>query len=231
VVVLILQVQGGQPRTVEFPVRRIVNGGYTGRDQESVRRHIEELEAEGIAPPPETPMYLPVVRENVTMAEEIEVVGGETSGEAEYVLAITGAGVFVGVGSDHTDRALERLDMLASKQVCPNVMSPEVWPLEDVLKHWDILSLRSWLDRERRRSHQEAFLSELMEPERLMDQVRGRVGPDLAGTLIFSGTVSSESGGPGYSDYFAVELADRRTGRAISCGYAVKPIRWHLAYS
>jgi hypothetical protein len=39
---LIVVEESGE-REIQFSVRRVVNAGYTGRNQEAVRRHIEEL--------------------------------------------------------------------------------------------------------------------------------------------------------------------------------------------
>ncbi len=128
-----------------FPVRRVVNAGYVGRDQHAVRAHIEELAREGIPPPKQVPMLFPFLSAQLTTGDRIEVIGGDTSGEVEYVLLLHQGEVYVGVGSDHTDRALERDNLVKSKQVCANVLSREVWRYQDVQAHWDDLELRSWI--------------------------------------------------------------------------------------
>src|SRR4051812_7195157 len=88
----------GRSVPLKFPVRRLVNAGYVGRDQESVKAHIEELRHEGILPPPSVPMLYPLTTDNVTTADQIEVLGGNTSGEVEYVLFLIEDDVYVGVG-------------------------------------------------------------------------------------------------------------------------------------
>ena len=45
----------GKEEEILFEVRRMINAGYTGRDQESIRRHIEELKKEGIPAADSTP--------------------------------------------------------------------------------------------------------------------------------------------------------------------------------
>ncbi|NIQ18355.1 MAG: DUF2848 domain-containing protein, partial [Candidatus Aenigmarchaeota archaeon] len=79
------------------------------------KAHIEELRREGIPPPPSVPMLFPVLSHNITTAGQIQVVGSRTSGEAEFVLLLDGENIFVGVGSDHTDRDLERHSIMKSK--------------------------------------------------------------------------------------------------------------------
>ena len=61
--------------------------------------------------------------DRVSLEREVVVVGDKTSGEAEFVLVYSGAELYVGVGSDHTDRGLERLSVSRSKQVCPKPLS------------------------------------------------------------------------------------------------------------
>src|SRR5262245_27490210 len=93
-------VADGRSVPLEFPVRRLINAGYMGRDQASVKAHIEELRHEGILPPPSVPMLYPLTADNLTTAEQIEVLGGNTSGEVEYVLFLVEDDILVGVGSD-----------------------------------------------------------------------------------------------------------------------------------
>ena len=42
---------------IELEPEAFVIAGYTGRDRASVQKHIDELAHEGIAPPPEVPMW------------------------------------------------------------------------------------------------------------------------------------------------------------------------------
>src|SRR5262249_8955726 len=135
----------GRTTPCEFPVRRLVNAGYVGRNQEAVKAHIDELRHEGILPPPSIPALFPLSADNVTTADQIEVVGGGTSGEVEYVLFLLEGEVLVGVGSDPTDRILERTSLGKSKQICKNVVSRRVWRYADVKDVWDDLVLESWV--------------------------------------------------------------------------------------
>ena len=50
---------GGKASPVAFEVRRLINAGYTGRDQAAVRHHIEELRAHGVPAPAGTPTCTP----------------------------------------------------------------------------------------------------------------------------------------------------------------------------
>ena len=63
------------------------------------------LAAKGIPGPKSIPVLFPVVCHALTTDSVIEVYGSETSGEVEYVLCVVSEDeVYVGLGSDHTDR-------------------------------------------------------------------------------------------------------------------------------
>ena len=101
----------------------MVNAGYVGRDQATVKAHIEEMRRLGNPAPTSVPVFFMLTADNVTTADQIDVLGTGTSGEVEYVLLLHEDEVFVAVGSDHTDRALEGASIGKSKQVCKNVVS------------------------------------------------------------------------------------------------------------
>src|SRR5699024_12545366 len=51
--------------------------------------------------------------------------------------------MYITVGSDHTDRELEAVNIGKSKQVCGKPFGKKAWKLDDVLTHWDELILSS----------------------------------------------------------------------------------------
>ena len=132
----------GRPLALE--PRRLLIAGYTGRDQAAVARHIDELRAHGIPAPAATPAAYALTPDRLTMAATIAVAGTDTSGEAEFVLVLAGGELHIGVGSDHTDRDLERVSVRRSKQVCPKPLSDRLWRWADVRDRWDACELRSW---------------------------------------------------------------------------------------
>jgi hypothetical protein len=207
----------------------MINAGYTGRDQESIRRHIEELKKEGIPAPDSTPAAYEVISKLLYFDDQIDVVGDKTSGEAEYVLLCSDKEVYVGVGSDHTDRELESVSIIKSKQVCPNLMSNRVWNLKDVRKDWDEILLQSWVrnDQGERVLYQHAPLSAILTPEELMTFVKNRLDDgNLEGVVIFSGTVAILPKKINFGNYFGVELSNPRTGRKLSCAYTVRILNY-----
>jgi len=210
---------------LSFEVRRMVNAGYVGRDQKAVRAHIEELAREGIAAPPFVPMLFPVLCSALTLERQIEVVERQTSGEIEFVLLLQGGRMYVGVGSDHTDRKLEAQSMLNSKQVCPNVMSKEVWDFEDVKGHWDDLVLQSTV---RLSPHSEPVLYQkgplrkILSANDLVSLVKSRM-PDgnCDGLVIFSGTIPVLTKEMIYGTNFRGELLDPHLKRQLTCEYEI----------
>lgn len=122
---LTLQVIGTTETIVLESFRGIV-AGYTGRNAAAVQHHIDELAAIGVAPPPEIPMFYPVDSESVNSDAEYEDSRTLTSGEIEPIYVRHSGVYYLGVGSDHTDRDLERTDIGDSKRACPKPVSREV---------------------------------------------------------------------------------------------------------
>src|SRR6188474_2835991 len=134
----------GAPTPLPLAIDKAVIAGWTGRDPVARDKHIAELEAIGIARPASTPIYYRVSACRITTSGTIEVSGGDSSGEVEFVLIGWQGRTFVGCGSDHTDRKVEAYSVTVSKQMCDKVMAPDLWELEDVIGHWDRMTLRAW---------------------------------------------------------------------------------------
>jgi hypothetical protein len=220
------EVAGRDPENLVFPVARVLNGGFAGRDQTQVRAHIEELAHLGVKDPGETPTFYPLVSTAVSQATELEVVTGAGNwGEAEPVILFGRDGLLLTVGSDHTDRDLEGFSILKSKQVYPNLVAAKAWRYEEVIDHWDDITLRAWLDAGRSRIFQDATLAALMRPEDLLPRAKALIAGDPAGTVFFMGTVAAKEK-IDFTDYFECELADPHTGLAIVCAHRLEPIGW-----
>jgi hypothetical protein len=201
-------------------LKQLVIAGWTGRNVEALEAHIRELEAIGVKRPKSTPIFYRAAVSLLTSAEQIEVVGPHSSGEVEYVLFALDDGVFVGVGSDHTDRKLETVGVSASKQICAKPVGRYLWRLDDVAAHWDRLVLRAYatIDGERR-LYQEGSVATMRPPAELI-QLYTR-GPTLTpGTAMFCGTLAVH-GGIAAGGSFEMELEDPVLGRKLSHHYAV----------
>src|ERR1700759_2606422 len=134
----------------------LVVAGWTGRDSATVEHHIAELQAIGVARPRNVPCFYRVGANLLTTEETLDVTGADGSGEVEFVLVSLPQGLYVGVGSDHTDRKVESYGVTVSKQMCPKPIGEELWSFNDVQEHWDELILRSFVHRDGQRlSYQE----------------------------------------------------------------------------
>jgi hypothetical protein len=221
---LALTVESRDGRTpLSFAVRHIVCAGYTSRDPADAERHIQELGNLGIARPKQVPSFFAVASYLATVEQVVEVQGPFTSGEAEVALVFGPGGPWVTVASDQTDRFVERHSVPASKQLCPKVLAPTVWPLAEVEGHWDELELRAWVRSGRtRRLYQEAKLGSLLALDVLLAGLRRRVGRALDGVLLLSGTVPTVDGQLVYGDAYELEVADPHLDRVIRTEYTVR---------
>ena len=203
-----------------LPIDQAVIAGWTGRDPVARDKHIAELEAIGIARPATTPIYYRVAARRLTTAGSIEVSGGDSSGEVEFVLIGWQGRIFVGAGSDHTDRKVETYSVTVSKQMCDKVMAPVLWEIEDVADHWDQLILRShaWIGGARV-LYQEGTLDAMLPVKELI--ARGFGGKELPdGCAMFGGTFAAK-GGIRPASRFELELEDPVLKRSIRHGYDV----------
>ena len=222
----------GRSLPLKFQVRRMVNAGSGGRDLEAVKAHIEELQREGIPPPSSVPMIFSVLSHNITTENQIEVIGNKTSGEVEFVLLLEGENVFVGVGSDHTDRDLERQSIVKSKQICLNVLSNHVWKYKEVESQWDELLMQSWVRMDQGDAdipYQRAQLKSIISAADLQELVKSKMRdlPDgESGLVIFSGTIPILTRDILYGSYFRGELIDSMLNRILTCEYWIRRLTY-----
>jgi Protein of unknown function (DUF2848) len=207
-------------RPLALAPRHLLIAGYTGRDQAAVARHIDELREHGIPAPPRTPAVYALTPDRLTTATDIAVVGPDTSGEAEFVLVLVGGDLYVGVGSDHTDRDLERSSVRRSKQVCPKPLSSQLWRWTDVREHWDDCLLRSWSGGT---LYQEGSVATLLAPDVVLAAVRERAG-DVEDSVIFCGTLPLLGGALRADTEFVAALSDPRRGGELRCAYAINVV-------
>jgi hypothetical protein len=213
-------------RPLKFNYNRMVNAGYVGKNQGEVRRHIQELAEKGIPGPTSTPTLYPVICKALTTESVIEVYGNETSGEVEYVLlVVTEDEIYVGLGSDHTDRHLEETDIPRAKQICPNLMSRTVWPLNEVENHWDDLFLKATAVKNGEEiPYQEGRLGSLLNPSELLSFVKTKFAGPLENLVVFSGTMGMLTGEFIFAEKFSAQCIDETLNRRIEISYQINPI-------
>ncbi|MFC4557840.1 DUF2848 family protein [Virgibacillus kekensis] len=217
-----IELEGGKR---ELTINKAYCIGYTGRNKEKTFEHIKELAEIGVPEPAEVPALYPVSVSTLNQAGEIEVIGDKTSGEAEIVLIFgdTTEEVFLSVGSDHTDRGLETVDINKSKQVCDKPFAGKAWDIKNVIEHWDELELASeikidgiWID------YQKNPISSII----TLDEIKGYLEKKdipLKNSIVFSGTVPLLDGFK-YGEEFRMTLTDPVKGNSITSTYNITRI-------
>ncbi|MCT9071315.1 DUF2848 domain-containing protein [Cupriavidus gilardii] len=215
------QVAGGGELALD--IQRLIIAGWTGRDLAAVQHHIEELQAIGVKPPASVPTFYPLAASLLTTAEVIEVPRDDSSGEIEVVLLQSNDGLYVGVGSDHTDRKVEAYDVTVSKQMCDKPVGTQVWRFDDVADHWDSLEMRCWRVRDGERAlYQEGKVTRLLDPRELIQRLTGESSLP-PGTAMFCGT-QAVIGELGHGEAFEVELHDPVRNRTLRHAYRVQTL-------
>ncbi len=117
--------------------------GFSIRDKGLLEKHIKELSELGVFPPQKTPeVYWLSPNIVIDGIERLYVVGEETSGEVEVFCAFDKNGeMYITVGSDHTDRSLERHNIRKSKQICGKPVANTCWRFNEIKDHIDDLRL------------------------------------------------------------------------------------------
>lgn len=211
-------------RNLEFEVKKLLLAGYASRDQESVRKHIEELKKIGVPAPSKVPMIFRVAPYLLTFDEKIEVGNEKTSGEVEYVILIDkDKRIYVTVGSDHTDRWLEKIDILSSKWMCCKVIPREVWVYDEIKDHWDDIIIESYIiEKGEKKLYQREKLKALLSVEDLIKTFNIK---DEVGVVLFSGTIPTLTNEIIYSNWFEIIMHDPILDRRITKEYQVEVIK------
>ncbi|MFV0296519.1 MAG: DUF2848 domain-containing protein [Hyphomicrobiaceae bacterium] len=204
----------------EVRIKQAVIAGWTGRDKAAVEKHIKELEAVGVKRPSSTPIFYRVSASRITTATEIEATGTASSGEVEFALLQANGQLWVGVGSDHTDREVETYGVTVSKQMCDKPVAGEFWPFSDAAPHWDKIILRAFIQEDGKRVlYQEGTVDSMIAPGEL---IKLYTGADTLpeDTIMFCGTFAAK-GGIRPSDRFDYEIEDPVLNRKITAGYSI----------
>ncbi|MCY4631065.1 MAG: DUF2848 family protein [bacterium] len=197
----------------------VVIAGFTGRDRAAVAEHLAELAELGVPTPKSVPSFYVTPGTSAVQQPRLAMVGAETSGEAEAVLVFDGDDAYLTLGSDHTDRAAEAIDIALSKLACPKPLATVVWRLEEVADHADDLLVRSWITEDGVESlYQEGRLGELMDLGDLLDATPFADRPDRF--VLFTGTFPA-LGGIRPAERFRATLEDPVRGRSLSLDYRI----------
>ena len=206
---------------IDASIDMLIVAGWTGRDPRAMEAHIVELEKLGVARPKSTPIFYRAAASLLTTAAAIEVVGDHSSGEVEPVIFSLPDGLWLGVGSDHTDRKIETVGITVSKQMCAKPVGGHLWSFGEVSGHWDELLIRSFATKAgKRRLYQEGPLAKMRHPNDLTALYRGAQGTLPIGAAMFCGTLAVH-GDIEPADSYELEIEDPILRRKITHRYFV----------
>jgi uncharacterized protein DUF2848 len=213
---------GGASIRREVGIDDAIVAGWTGRDPAAVEKHIRELEALGVKRPATTPIFYRVSAARITTATEIEAVGTHSGGEVEFVLLQHDGRMWVGTGSDHTDRQVETYGVTVSKQMCDKPVAPVFWAFDEIAPHWDQLKLRARvMENGERKIYQEGPVTAMLAPSDLIGRYLGKGDRLPESTLMFCGTLAAR-GGVRPTERFEFEIEDPVLGRSTTHAYSVR---------
>jgi Protein of unknown function (DUF2848) len=205
---------------VEIEPEMLIVAGWTGRDEAALRHHIEELAAIGVPRPSSVPVFYRIGAVNLTQGPRLQVLGPHTSGEVEPVIVALDDRLWLGLGSDHTDRQAETMGIALSKQLCGKPLANVLWPFNEVADHWDQLTIRSFATIDGQRvKYQEGALAAMRHPSELIAKFTADAKL-AADTVMFCGTLGA-IGGIRPATRFEMELEDPVLARAIRYGYDI----------
>ena len=207
---------------VDLHMDSCVAAGYTGRNQESVMEHINELKKLGVATPYAIPAMYWISPARLTSHELLVVVGGKTSPEVEFLIARDDNGsMYVTVASDHTDRSLEAVSVGKSKQICDKILGDTFWPVEEIDAHWDDIQISSHVLKDNEWiAYQDGSLKDMLHYKDLFELIEADKPAGEAPCLL-SGTIPIIGGEMIYTSACRITLSDARLKRKITKQYRV----------
>lgn len=211
----------GSTKAIQTQVNQCIVAGWAGRDMEAIEHHIQELAELGVPRPSDVPLYYRIATNQLVQDEQVQVVGPNSSGEAEVLVFNHNDQLCVSLASDHTDRALEAHSVALSKQVCVKPTAKTAWLYSDVADHWDELQLRAWIIEDGKEVlYQDGSVATLLHPLTLIEKHFGQKNiPSHAvmtcGTVAAIGTIRP-------STHFVMELFDPRLNRSIRHQYDIE---------
>lgn len=217
-----LRFQLDDEKELLFTPKRLYCLAYAGRTKEAREAHAQDVSASLEEP---SLGFIPVSAMLITQDEAIEVMGGLTAGEVEFVLFVSEGEIFVTVGSDHADRRLEMLESDLAKQVCAKPIARQAWKYNEVSANWDRLQMKAetfsggeW------HISQQACVDVLLHPDDILKEIKARNLPLEDGSVYYCGTFAMEGGQFWYGDKYRVTLSGPNSDVAISHEYDIVQI-------
>jgi len=212
----------GAPLPLELT--HLIVAGWTGRDADAIAHHIAELAELGVPAPSDTPLYYRVSAPLLTDAPLIEAVGDASSGEVEPLIVEADGKRYLGLASDHTDRALEAHSVAMSKQVCAKPCALELWDWDEIEDRLEEIELESWIEENGEWVPYQSGtiasirpLAELIAGSRLSELAKDGPVAMLCGTFGAKGGVRPAA-------KFRMQMRDPKTGRSITHDYETRTL-------
>lgn len=210
--------------SLPLDLTHLIVAGWTGRDADAIAHHIAELAELGVPAPSDTPLYYRVSAPLLTDAPLIEAVGGASSGEVEPLIVEAEGKRYLGLASDHTDRALEAHSVAMSKQVCAKPCALELWEWDEVADRLEEIELESWIEEGGDWVPYQSGtiasirpLTELIAGSRLSELAKDGPVAMLCGTFGAKGGVRPAA-------KFRMQMRDPKTGRSITHEYETRTL-------
>jgi hypothetical protein len=200
-----------QQRQIQLEPDVFIIAGYTGRDRAMVQKHIDELAHEGIPAPPEVPMWYEMPVGILTQAKSINVPTKETCGEVEPILIGVGNDLYLGLGSDHTARDVERESISKSKSICPKPVGANVVCIGTPDAALDAIDGEAY---------QRGAFAQIMPLATLLGGLRERKGN--ANFVLFCGTVPLLTHGFRFGKKFAARISGGPLAHPLTLEYSVE---------
>jgi hypothetical protein len=154
--------------------------------------------------------------EILTNASTIRVTSAQSCGEVEPVLVGVNGRVYLGIGSDHTARDIEREDIATSKRVCPKPIGGSLLRIGVLDASLDALKLESWIDGE---PYQSGTLAQIAPLQTLLDGFRKRTA---APSFVLScGTVPLLTHGFRFGKTFSAKISGGPLPAPLTLDYTV----------
>jgi hypothetical protein len=213
---------GTSERALSFVPKRFIVAGWTGRNKAAMEHHMAELEAIGIKRPAYTPVFYRNSVTRLTTCDLLQTPGPGSSGEVEFVLFNIDGTLWVGAGSDHTDRDVEAFNITVSKQMCDKPIASRLWPYEALRDNWDSLQIESRAVIDGTEViYQKGTVAAMLRPYDLIAAFEAETGSTFGpGDVMMGGTLPA-IGGLRPASHFAFRLTDPRSGASLAHGYDV----------
>lgn len=209
----------------EFNLEKLIVVGFAGKDIEKTMEHIHELEAEGIKCPKTVPVVYQCSKEILTNSHTIDVIADKTSGEVEYLILVDNGKYYIGIGSDHTDRALEAVSIHKSKQLCLKPYAKDFWDYDEIKDHFEEIKLiSSQIVAGKEIEYQAGKTSDLLPLDRIIAEIEKEMTID--NSLIYTGTVPLKDGFK-FGSKFSCKLVDEKLNRTLTLSYDISVINEH----